>query len=319
MKRPAKSQVREAKSGASVASRGKRLNARGKERDADVVPHKPRPSTHTRRGRAADPSGEDESTQKLQKILAQAGLGSRRAMEEWIKGGRVTVNGSPATLGMRVSGDDQIKVGNRVIRARQDTGLPRVLIYHKPEGEITSRNDPRGRPSVFDHLPKVSGARWITVGRLDFNSCGLLLFTTSGELANRLMHPRFEIEREYAVRILGVLREDQIDRLIAGIELDDGVAGCVSVESRGGEGSNHWYHVVLREGRNREIRRLFESLGFTVSRLMRVRYGPVELPARVKRGQSYELEGDETKRFIAWLDAAQAAAEAPPAPKGRRG
>jgi 23S rRNA pseudouridine2605 synthase len=194
-----------------------------------------------------------------------------------------------------------------------------VLIYHKPEGEITSRNDPRGRPSVFDHLPKISGARWITVGRLDFNSCGLLMFTTSGELANRLMHPRFEIDREYAVRILGNLREDQMQQLVDGIELEDGPASCVSVEPRGGEGSNQWYHVVLREGRNREIRRLFEHLGFTVSRLMRVRYGPVELPARVKRGHSYELNTDETRRFIKWLDAAQAAAEAPPAEPVRRG
>ena len=197
--------------------------------------------------------------------------------------------------------------------------LPRVLIYHKPEGEITSRNDPRGRPSVFDHLPKVAGARWIAVGRLDFNSCGLLLFTTSGELANRLMHPRFELEREYAVRILGNLSEEQIRQLLDGIELEDGLARCLAVEARGGEGSNQWYHVVLREGRNREIRRMFEHLGFTVSRLIRVRYGTIELPARVKRGQSYELEADETRRFVKWLDAAQAASAEPPAPQGRRG
>lgn len=280
---------------------------------------KPRPSTHGSRSAEADDDVAGSGTQKLQKILAQAGLGSRRAMEEWISEGRVTVNGKAATLGMRVSAGDQIKVGNRIIRARVESGLPRVLIYHKPEGEITSRNDPRGRPSVFDHLPKISGARWITVGRLDFNSCGLLMFTTSGELANRLMHPRFEIDREYAVRILGNLREDQMQQLVDGIELEDGPASCVSVEPRGGEGSNQWYHVVLREGRNREIRRLFEHLGFTVSRLMRVRYGPVELPARVKRGHSYELNTDETRRFIKWLDAAQAAAEAPPAEPVRRG
>ncbi len=285
----------------------------------EPAPRRQRPTTRSQRGDTAAVAEDGSGTQKLQKILAQAGLGSRRNMEDWISGGRVTVNGKPATLGMRVGAGDQIKVGNRVIRARPDTGTPRVLVYHKPEGEITSRNDPRGRPSVFDRLPKVSGARWINVGRLDFNSCGLLLFTTSGELANRLMHPRFEIEREYAVRIMGTLRDDQTDKLLEGIQLEDGVAHCESVSARGGEGSNHWYHVVLREGRNREVRRMFESLGFTVSRLMRVRYGPVELPARVKRGQSYELDPDETRRFIKWLDAAQAAAEAPPASAGRRG
>lgn len=281
-------------------------------------PRKPRPTTHGRR----DPDGEADAgvpaTQKLQKILAQAGLGSRRAMEAWISQGRITVNGQPATLGMRVGAGDQIKVGNRSIRARAESGLPRVLIYHKPEGEITSRSDPMGRPSVFDRLPKISGARWIAVGRLDFNSCGLLLFTSSGELANRLMHPKFEIEREYAVRILGSLNDEHVDRLLEGVTLEDGVARCVSVESRGGEGSNQWYHVVLREGRNREVRRMFASLGFAVSRLMRVRYGPVELPARVKRGQSYELSADETRRFVKWLDAAQAACEAPPQKPGRR-
>lgn len=295
-----------------------RPDNRGPRGKPEPAPRKPRPTKHTDRARDSDADGDENATQKLQKILAQAGLGSRRTMEEWISDGRVTVNGKAATLGMRVGSGDQIKVGNRTIRARPEAGLPRVLIYHKPEGEITSRNDPRGRPSVFDHLPKISGARWITVGRLDFNSCGLLLFTTSGELANRLMHPRFEMEREYAVRILGNLREDQVQQLLNGIELEDGVARCVSVESRGGEGSNQWYHVVLREGRNREIRRLFEHLGFTVSRLMRVRYGPVELPARVKRGHSYELSADETRRFVKWLDAAQAAVEAPPAPRGRR-
>lgn len=292
---------------------------RGPRSRAEPPPRKPRPTTHANRSRDTDGEGGEDATQKLQKILAQAGLGSRRAMETWISEGRVTVNGKPATLGMRVGSDDQIKVGNRIIRARVESGLPRVLIYHKPEGEITSRNDPRGRPSVFDHLPKVAGARWIAVGRLDFNSCGLLLFTTSGELANRLMHPRFELEREYAVRILGNLREDQIQQLLDGIELDDGPARCLAVKARGGEGSNQWYHVVLREGRNREIRRMFEHLGFTVSRLMRVRYGPIELPARVKRGHSYELNADETRRFVKWLDAAQATSEAPPAPRGRRG
>lgn len=283
-----------------------------------AAPRRPRPTTHVLREAAAG-DGAGAATQKLQKILAQAGLGSRRAMEEWISAGRVTVNGRPATLGMRVGVADQIKVGNRSVRARSAGGLPRVLVYHKPEGEITSRNDPRGRPSVFDRLPRISGARWIAVGRLDFNSCGLLLFTDSGELANRLMHPRFAIEREYAVRIIGTLREDQAARLVEGIRLDDGVARCSAVEARGGEGANQWYHVVLQEGRNREVRRLFAALGFTVSRLMRVRYGPLDLPGRVKRGQSLELSAEETRRFLSWLDAAQAAAAAPRAPAARRG
>ncbi|MEI7681646.1 MAG: pseudouridine synthase [Betaproteobacteria bacterium] len=292
--------------------------AGGPRSKVEAPPRKARPSTHANREREAAVEDGADAPQKLQKILAQSGLGSRRAMEEWITDGRILVNGKLATLGMRVSSGDQIKVGNRIIRARPESGAPRILIYHKPEGEITSRNDPRGRPSVFDHLPKISGARWINVGRLDFNSCGLLLFTTSGELANRLMHPRFELEREYAVRIMGTLRDEQVKQLLAGIELEDGPARCVSVEFRGGEGSNQWYHVVLQEGRNREIRRLFEHLGYTISRLMRVRYGPVELPARVKRGHSYEMSSDETRRFMKWLDAAQAEPAAPPAPRGRR-
>jgi len=188
-------------------------DSRGLRGRAETVPRKPRPTTRSRGDNESKADGAGSGTQKLQKTLAQAGLGSRRAMEEWISDGRITVNGKPATLGMRVGAGDQIKVGNRTIRARPESGPPRVLIYHKPEGEITSRNDPRGRPSVFDHLPKISGARWIAVGRLDFNSCGLLLFTTSGELANRLMHPRFELEREYAVRIMGSLREEHVAQL----------------------------------------------------------------------------------------------------------
>ena len=240
---------------------------------------------------------------KLQKVLAQAGLGSRRAMEQLIDGGHVTVNGAIARIGARVGPHDQIKVDGRVIRAAPALRLPRVLLYHKPEGEIVSREDPRGRPSVFKHLPALAGAKWIAIGRLDFNSCGLLIFTTSGELANRLMHPRFEIEREYAVRVMGQLLPQHLRQLTEGIELEDGPARCVSVELRGGEGANRWCHVVLKEGRNRIVRRLFEKLGFTVSRLMRVRYGIVELPPRVKRGQTCELGAEETQRLLDWLAA----------------
>jgi 23S rRNA pseudouridine2605 synthase len=243
-------------------------------------------------------------THKLQKVLAQAGLGSRRDMETWISGGRVTVNGVPAQLGARVGPHDQIQVAGRVIHAGPATRQPRVLLYHKPEGEIVSRDDPRRRASVFERLPVITGAKWISIGRLDFNTCGLLVLTTSGELANRMMHPRFEIEREYAVRVMGRLQPQHLRRLTQGIELEDGVARCVSVELRGGEGANQWCHVVLKDGRNRIVRRLFEKLGLAVSRLMRVRYGPIELPPRVKRGQYHELSADETRRLLDWLDAA---------------
>ena len=241
-------------------------------------------------------------------------------METLISGGRVTVNGEVATIGARVGPADQIKVAGRIVRAQSTSRLPRVLLYHKPEGEIASRDDPRGRPSVFAGLPSLSGAKWISIGRLDFNTCGLLMFTTSGELANRMMHPRFEIEREYAVRVMGKLQEQHVQQLLQGVELDDGVARCERADLRGGEGANTWCHVILKEGRNRVVRRLFEKLGFVVSRLMRVRYGPVELPSRVKRNQYYELTSDETRRLLDWLDAAQSPAappDAPPAPRAR--
>ena len=256
---------------------------------------------------------EPGSSQKLQKVLAQAGLGSRRDMELLISSGRVTVNGAPAAIGARVGPRDQIKVAGRVIHASSAARLPRVLLYHKPEGEIVSRDDPRGRPSVFERLPAITGAKWISIGRLDFNTCGLLIFTTSGELANRMMHTRFEIEREYAVRVMGQLQPPHLQRLTQGIELEDGLARCESVELRGGEGANQWCHVVLKDGRNRIVRRMFEKLGFTISRLMRVRYGNLALPPRLKRSQCYELSADETQRLLAWL-----AAVAPPPREPRR-
>ena len=303
----------------------KRPNPQRKPRPANQIDRKPRGSGAARGGRHAAPSAAPEATQKLQKVLAQSGLGSRRDMEVLISGGRVTVNGAVATIGARVGATDQIKVAGRIVRAQSASRLPRVLLYHKPEGEIASRDDPRGRPSVFERLPALSGAKWISIGRLDFNTCGLLMFTTSGELANRMMHPRFEIEREYAVRVMGKLLPEHVQQLMDGVELEDGVARCdrVEVDAHEGEGANQWCHVVLKEGRNRIVRRLFEKLGFIVSRLMRVRYGPVDLPSRVKRNQYYELTGDETKRLLDWLDAAQQPAEAspPPAPPrepGRR-
>jgi 23S rRNA pseudouridine2605 synthase len=265
---------------------------------------------------AARREPEDAPSQKLHKILAQSGLGSRRMMEEWIREGKITVNGAVATIGARVSPTDLVRIGRRIIRWPATHRVPRVLLYHKPEGEIVSHDDPERRASVFDQLPALRGAKWLAVGRLDYNTSGLLIFTTSGELANRMMHPRFAVEREYAVRLVGELNPAQIARLRNGIELSDGPAACLSVEDEGGEGTNHWYRIVLREGRNRVVRRLFEALGITVSRLMRVRFGVVALPPRLKRGQVSALPAAEVKRLLAWLDEnapAEAQAEAPPA------
>ncbi len=247
------------------------------------------------------PQPSTDVSQKLQKVLAQAGLGSRRDMERWIEEGRVTVNGKVAGIGLRVGPEDLIKVGRRIVRWPAAERLPRVLLYHKPEGEIVSRDDPEGRDTVFAKLPRPRGAKWLAVGRLDYNTCGLLIFTTSGDVANRMMHPSFEVEREYAVRIIGELSLEQIKKLKSGIALADGVAHCEFVADEGGEGSNHWYRLVLKEGRNRIVRRMFEALGLTVSRLMRVRFGIVGLPPRLKRGQFIELTEAETRRLLQWL------------------
>lgn len=241
------------------------------------------------------------NSQKLHKILAQSGLGARRAMEQWIRDGRVTVNGVVAGIGARVTPRDRIRVDKREVRWPAPRRLPKVLIYHKPEGEITSRDDPQGRPTVFSKLPRLRGAKWLALGRLDYNTCGLLIFTTSGELANRMMHPSFAVEREYAVRTLGRLSLEQVAKLKSGIVLDDGLARCTVVEDEGGEGANHWYRVVLAEGRNRVVRRMFEALGLTVSRLLRVRFGTISLPRRLKRGQLCELAPEEVTRLMEWL------------------
>ena len=245
---------------------------------------------------------ENLPSQKLHKVLAQAGIGSRRMMEQWIREGKITVNGSVATIGTRVVPADSILVGKRVVRWPSTHRVPQVLVYHKPEGEIVSHDDPEGRTSVFERLPSLRGAKWVAVGRLDYNTSGLLIFTTSGELANRMMHPRFAVEREYAVRLIGQLSSAQTERLTRGIVLSDGPAACISVQDEGGEGTNHWYRIVLREGRNRVVRRMFEALGLTVSRLMRVRFGVVALPPHLKRGQVSALPAAEVKRLLAWLE-----------------
>ncbi|MGQ9684769.1 MAG: 23S rRNA pseudouridine(2605) synthase RluB [Thiobacillaceae bacterium] len=239
-------------------------------------------------------------SEKLHKMLAAAGLGSRRDMEALIASGGVTVNGQPAQVGDRVKPDDVVRVHGRVVHLPWQRTLPRVLLYHKPEGEIVSRDDPDGRPSVFDRLPRLKGQRWISVGRLDFNTEGLLIFTTHGELANRLAHPRYEVEREYAVRILGELSPEKMQVLTTGVELEDGIAKVDSIVAAGGEGANQWYRLVLKEGRNREVRRLVEALGLTVSRLIRVRFGPIAMPARLKRGMLQDLSEEEVEQLLDW-------------------
>jgi len=242
--------------------------------------------------------------ERLQKVLAQAGVGSRREMEEWISAGRVTVNGAVATLGVRVVDGDKVMVDGRIIKLHleEEQALPRVLIYHKQEGEIVSRDDPKGRANVFDSLPKLRGQKWIAIGRLDFNTSGLLIFTTSGELANRLMHPRFEVEREYAVRVQGEMTTEQMKQMTRqGLELEDGVVKFDSLTDEGGEGFNHWYRIVIKEGRNREVRRTFEALKLPVSRLMRVRFGIVNLPPRIKRGMMDELGETQVRAILEWV------------------
>ncbi len=240
--------------------------------------------------------------QRLHKLLATAGLGSRRDMETLIESGRVTINGKVATVGAAVCEHDVVRVDSRPVRLSFEPELPQVLLYHKPEGEIVSQDDPENRATVFDKLPRVKGGKWIAIGRLDINTSGLLIFTTSGELANRFMHPRYEVEREYAVRILGELSDEQISQLTTGIELEDGPANFDSIYAEGGEGVNHWYKVILREGRNREVRRLFEALHMPVSRLMRVRFGPINLPARLKRAQMLKLQPKEIIGLLEWAE-----------------
>ncbi|MGL5408699.1 MAG: 23S rRNA pseudouridine(2605) synthase RluB, partial [Shewanella sp.] len=229
-------------------------------------------------------------SEKLQKVLARAGHGSRREMEAWIAAGRVSIDGVIANLGDRIEADAKVRIDGRAISLKSaDDVICRVLAYHKPEGEICSRKDPEGRPTVFDRLPKVRDSRWVAVGRLDINTSGLLLFTSDGELANRLMHPSNEVEREYAVRTFGEVAEATVQRLRTGVMLEDGPAQFDSIKAAGGEGMNQWWHVCLREGRNREVRRLWESQEVQVSRLIRIRYGMVELPKSLPRGGWIEL------------------------------
>lgn len=257
----------------------------------------------------------DPMAPKLHKVLAQAGIGSRREMEQLIQDGQVSVNGEPAHIGMRIEQGDQIRIAGRPIKVRIAPAPARVLAYHKQVGEVVTHHDPEGRPTVFRHLPRLQSGKWLSVGRLDINTEGLLLFTNSGDLANQLMHPRFGVEREYAVRVLGTLETEQRARLLEGVDIDGQKAAFRSIEDGGGEGLNRWYRVVITEGRNREVRKLFDAVGLTVSRLIRIRYGTVVLPRGLKRGVWVEIgEYDlRTIRALAGMDGLRAGGD------GRRG
>jgi len=239
---------------------------------------------------------------KLQKLLAQIGMGSRREMEKVIAAGRVSVNGAVAKLGDRAFSRDTISIDGKAVRFDETGGAGRVLVYNKPEGEICSRSDPEGRRTVFERLPKLTSGRWIVVGRLDFNTSGLLLFTTDGDLANKLMHPSSVIDREYLCRVLGHVDEAMITRLYEGILLDDGVAKFTDIVDGGGEGANHWYYVAIMEGRNREVRRLWESQDIQVSRLKRVRFGKVFLPSKLRQGQWEDMPAKEMAELYAMVN-----------------
>lgn len=242
-------------------------------------------------------------TEKLQKVLARYGLGSRRAMEQWIKEGRVKVNGKLATLGDRVSKDDKLFVNGRKLSPQklQSNNQPRVLMYYKKEGEICTRNDPEKRPTVFESIPHLKSGRWVAVGRLDINSSGLILFTDNGDLAQKLMHPSSEIQREYAVRVYGKISDEVLQNLKNGVMLEDGMANFENILEAGGQGTNQWYHVSLSEGRNREVRRLWESQDCTVSRLIRIRFGPIKLTG-LRAGKYRDLSDKEKKLLISASD-----------------
>ncbi|MWN32462.1 23S rRNA pseudouridine(2605) synthase RluB [Gilliamella sp. Pra-s65] len=260
---------------------------KAKESKPNEKPKTPIASTATRKTSTRD------NTEKLQKVLANLGNGSRREIEAMIMAGKISVDGKIATLGDRVdvNANPKIRINGHLIQLRsKEKEICRVLAYYKPEGEICSRNDPQGRATVFERLPRLKNARWINIGRLDINTSGLLLFTTDGELANRLMHPRHEIEREYAVRIFGKVTDQQIFQLRKGVQLEDGPASFKSIKAQGGDGINQWFNVVITEGRNREVRRMWEAVDVQVSRLLRIRYGDISLPKGLSRGTWLELD-----------------------------
>lgn len=241
--------------------------------------------------------------ERIQKILANAGHGSRRQIEKLIQQGRITVNGKQAELGQQLGDRDRVAIDSKQIRLHpQLQQKTKVIAYYKPAGEVCTRSDEKGRTNVFDKLPSIRNGRWINIGRLDINTTGLLLFTNDGELANKLMHPSNEVEREYAVRVLGKASPEQLQAMRNGVELEDGNAKFTDIVDSGGEGANHWYHVVIMEGRNREVRRLWESQGLQVSRLIRTRYGSYILPRRKRPGQNWRLEDEDIKALQAAAD-----------------
>lgn len=246
-------------------------------------------------------TADDIASERVQKRLAAAGVGSRRAVDQWVAEGRVRINGRVAATGTRIRAGDQVRIdGRRIFVPAEETC--RLLAYHKPPGEVTTRRDPEGRRTVFERLPRLRSERWVAIGRLDINTSGLMLFATHGELAHRLMHPRYAMDREYAVRVLGRVDPGMIRNLKRGVELDDGPARFLSIEEEGGEGANRWFRVVLREGRNREVHRLWESQGVRVSRLMRIRFGPVRLPSRLPGGAFVDVPPHERAALFEAVD-----------------
>ncbi|MDY6979110.1 MAG: 23S rRNA pseudouridine(2605) synthase RluB [Pseudomonadota bacterium] len=257
--------------------------------------------------------------ERVQKVLAQAGYGSRREIESWIEQGRIDINGKPARLGDKVEPRDEIRLNGKPVRRTLDPAPRRILAYNKPEGEICTREDPEGRPTVFAKLPPVKNGRWIIVGRLDINSSGLILFTTDGELANRLMHPSYEIEREYAVRVLGELSDEHYRQLREGVQLEDGPARFDDIVAGDGQGVNHWYYVLLHEGRNREVRRLFDAVGVTVNRLIRTRFGNLFLPRNLPQGQWRELGEKDINHVLEMVGMDEALPDTPRPAKKKTG
>ncbi len=268
---------------------------------------------------SAPQNGPDRLGERVQKVLAQGGIGSRREIERWINEDRLRINGNPVTLGTRLKAGDHLQINGRVVHWEKFAIQPtRVLLYHKPAGEVVTRNDPQGRPVVFANLPRLPTGRWINVGRLDINTSGLLLVTNNGELANRLMHPSSEVEREYAVRILGDVSDETLATLKQGVELEDGKARFDEIHFGGGEGANKWYYVIVKEGRNRLVRRLWESQERVVSRLMRVRYGPIVLPDGLRGKDHYELNDEELALLFEFADLPKPAKQAPAQPRSGR-